>query len=82
MHIYSTCLKGRNPVEIEALSWNIMGETHKGWATARKEIVLANIRYQSYDTVDTLYDIVILQEVQWVGKAFQNPLLMQGMGWP
>ena len=74
------CLKGRNPDEIRALSWNIMGETHKGWAAARMEIVLANIRYQSYDTVDTLYDIVFLQEVQWVGKAFQKSLTDAGYG--
>ena len=49
--------KGHNPDELRALSWNIMGETRKGWADARRIIVEANIKGN---------DIVFLQEVQWV----------------
>ena len=61
--------KGHNPDEIRALSWNIMGDTHEGWATVRSVIVHPNIQG---------YDIVFLQEVQWVEDGTKKRLATPG----
>ena len=61
--------KGHNPDEIRALSWNIMGDTHEGWATVRSVIVHPNIQG---------YDIVFLQEVQWVEDDTKDRIATPG----
>ena len=53
-------------LELRVLSWNTMGSTHRGWTEARSKIVLLNM-FRGYD-------IVFLQEVQWVEKGTEEHL--------
>ena len=47
------------PVGIKIFTWNAMGNTRKGWTDVRKLFIKGNING---------YDIVFLQEVQWVNE--------------
>ena len=47
------------PVGIKIFTWNVMGSTREGWADVRKLFIKGNING---------YDIVFLQEVQWVNE--------------
>ena len=51
--------------ELKVLNWNIMGECYGGWAKARSKIVQHNIQG---------YDVVFLQEVQWVEEGTKERL--------
>ena len=47
------------PVGIKIFTWNVMGSTREGWTNVRKLFIKGNING---------YDIVFLQEVQWVNE--------------
>ena len=45
------------PIGLKIFTWNVMGVPHKGWTAVREHFIKGNIDE---------YDIVFLQEVQWV----------------
>ena len=67
MSIYVHLSQGYNPAELRVvLSWTTMGSTRRGWTEARSKIVLLNI-FRGYN-------IVFLQEVQWVERGTEEHL--------
>ena len=65
-HVHSCILASiACPGPVRILTWNIKGDTGRGWAEARKAIIPPNIQGN---------DMVFLQEVQWAEKGTKDLL--------